>query len=110
VAIDPSGPIGSLLPELERAGLRIRLIDGKDAVRACAAILTAIVERAVSHRGEPELLAAVGGARRRSVGDGWKWSRKDSSVDISPLVAATYAHWLSIAYDAAPISPSLFLI
>ena len=48
-------------------------------------------------------MAAVGGASRRTVGDGWKWSRKDSTVDVSPLVAATYAHWMwlgrAVAYD-----------
>ena len=53
--------------------------------------------------GEPALMAAVGGASRRTVGDGWKWSRKDSTVDVSPLVAATYAHWMwlgrAVAYD-----------
>lgn len=108
--VDPSGPIGSLLPELERADVRFRLIDGKESVRACGAILTAIAEKSVRHRGEPELLAAVGGASRRSVGDGWKWSRKDSSVDISPLVAATYAHWLWVARAGVPITPTLHFI
>jgi hypothetical protein len=30
--------------------------------------------------------------KRRS-GDAWAWSRKNSSIDISPLVAVTLALW-----------------
>lgn len=108
--IDPAGPIGVLLPEFERAGLPIRLLDGKDAVRACGALVAGISDKTISHRGEPALLAAVGGASRRAVGDGWKWSRKDSTVDISPLVAATYAHWLWLTHEGAPISPDIFFV
>jgi hypothetical protein len=103
-AVDPAAPVAALLPDFERAGLPIHLVDGKDAVRACGALLAGIVERSVLHRGEPELLAAVGGASRRSVGDGWRWSRKDSSLDITPLVAATYAHWLWVSRVDSSVS------
>ena len=33
------------------------------------------------------------GATKRPLGDAWAWSRKNSTVDISPLVAATLALW-----------------
>ena len=97
--IDPAGPIGALIPDLERAGVPLLLMSGRDAVNACTAIEVAIREGDVKHRGEPELLNAVGGARRRKVGDGWKWTRTDSTVDISPLVAATYAHWGALSRE-----------
>ena len=108
--LDPAGPVGALLPEFEREGLPIHLLDGKDAVRACGALVAGITDKTLSHRGEPELLAAIGGASRRAVGDGWKWSRKDSTVDISPLVAATYAHWLWLSREGAPISPEIYFV
>ena len=41
--------------------------------------------------GVVELRDAVRGAKERPLGDAWAWSRKTSSVDISPLVAATLA-------------------
>lgn len=97
--VDPSGPVGALLPDFERAGVPIELIDGKESVRACGALLAALAAGSLHHRGEPELSAAVGGAAQRAVGDGWKWSRRSSAVDISPLCAATIAHWLSIQAD-----------
>lgn len=93
VVIDPAGPIGSLIPELERAEIPLLMLGGRDAVNACTGVEVAIRDGEVRHRGEPELLNAVGGARRRKVGDGWKWTRVDSTIDISPLVAATYAWW-----------------
>lgn len=108
--LDPAGPVGALLPEFERETLPVRLLDGKDTVRACGALIAGITDKTLSHRGEPELLAAIGGASRRAVGDGWKWSRKDSTVDISPLVAATYAHWLWLSREGQPISPDIYFV
>lgn len=109
-AVDPVGPVGGVLPELERAGLPLALVDGKESVRACGALVAAVADKSLSHRGEPEFLAAVGGSSRRSVGDGWKWSRKDSTVDISPLVAATLAHWLWLSRAGEPITPDIYFV
>lgn len=110
IAYDPDGPGASLLPKLsERVTALLVPVGGKDAARAVAAIAPAAKERAFRHRGEPEFTAAVAGARRRSVGDGHKWSRKDSTVDISPLVAATVGLW--VAGDSSPtITPGVWFV
>jgi CPA2 family monovalent cation:H+ antiporter-2 len=42
---------------------------------------------------------AVAAARRRFAGDGWRWSRRDSDGDISPLYAATVARHLLATED-----------
>ena len=48
----------------------------------------------ITHLAQPELAAALGGATTADTGDGGKvWARKDTSVDISPLVACTLAAW-----------------
>jgi hypothetical protein len=39
------------------------------------------------------LADAIRGAATRKLGDSWAWSRRNSSVDISPLVASTLALW-----------------
>jgi hypothetical protein len=36
---------------------------------------------------------ALRGAVQRPLGDAWGWSRKNSTVDITPLVAGTIATW-----------------
>jgi hypothetical protein len=43
------------------------------------------------HIGQTPLTAALAGSKRRTLGDAWAWQRRDQSVDVSPLVAATLA-------------------
>jgi hypothetical protein len=38
-------------------------------------------------------VTAIRGATTRPLGDAWAWSRKNSDVDITPLVSCTLAHW-----------------
>jgi hypothetical protein len=99
VGYDPNGPVAALVPEFEFAGIELEPIEGKDSVRATGALLRAVDDRLFRHRGEAEFDAAVIGARLRDVGDGQKWSRKDSTVDITPLVALTVAMWLAGLLD-----------
>ena len=98
VGLDPSGPAGALVPDFEKAKIEVVLLDSRESVQACGAFLAAVTEEDVSkrlvHRDEYALNAAVAGAKRRNIGDAWKWSRRDSMVDISPLVAATVARYL----------------
>jgi phage terminase large subunit-like protein len=93
VFIDPAGPAGSLLAELHRAGVDPETVGGKEHAQACGQFFDAVTEGRLRHLGTPELTAALDGAVKRSLGDAWAWSRKSSSVDISPLVAVTLALW-----------------
>lgn len=82
--LDPAGPEQQVsYRSLSAKGYRY-ICSTVGTLRACGALAAGITDKTFSHRGEPELLAAVGGASRRAVGDGWKWSRKDLTVDISP--------------------------
>lgn len=104
IGFDPTGPAGALLPDLEKAGFTVRgpknlhgplvVVDGREASQACENFLSTAVSRTLMHRDEGPLNSAVANAARRQVGDSWRWSRRDSTVDISPLVAATIAKWL----------------
>lgn len=94
VGVDTAGPAGSLLPALDAAGAEWVAVSGPKATQACGAFAAAVAERAMRHRAQQSLDDAVAGAKRRPVGDAWKWSRKDSTSDISPLVAATIARHL----------------
>lgn len=99
VVIDPKGPGGSLLRDIE--------IFDRDAVGqigpatpstdnlldACADLYKAIIERRLVHEDDPELTASVEGVVKRPVRDRWMWGRSQSSTDISPLEAATLAVW-----------------
>lgn len=93
VIVDPAGPVGSVIPDLEAAGVRVRMLSGSDTAAACGALVDSITTRRVRPRDADAFLSAVAGAQRRKSGDRWKWSRVSSEVDISPLVAATWAAW-----------------
>lgn len=95
IAVDPSGPIGALIPEMQTAGLDLTILDGKDAARAPVSLVRAVTEKTFRHGGESEFAAAVEGARWKEVGDGLRLSRKDSTVDITPMVAAAVALWVA---------------
>lgn len=95
----PSAPIASLVPDLERAGLRLVPVKSTDMPGACGGFYDAVVDRTVKVRRDPSMDEALAGATRRTTGDAWSWARR-GSVDISPLVAATVA--LRIAASPAP--------
>jgi hypothetical protein len=91
VIVDKRGPAAALIPHLERAGVRMVVVDTAGVLDACAGILDLVRERKIQHATYPELETAVGGAVRRLVGDRWAWGRKVSTADISTLEAATLA-------------------
>jgi hypothetical protein len=77
----------------------VRQLTTREAVQACGSFVTAIADdRAFvpDHPYKDLLDEAVRGAAQRHVLDGgWLWSRKRSTVDISPLYAVTFARWAS---------------
>jgi phage terminase large subunit-like protein len=92
VALDPAGPVGSLIVPLANAGIEPMLVSGREMAAACGAFFDGVMDKSVVHLGQPELSAAVDAGRKRRVGDdAWAWSRKDTASDISPLVAVTLA-------------------
>lgn len=90
---DGSGPAGSLLPELEAAGVVVHAVSPREHAQACGKLVDVVDQRRLRHLGTGELTAAVKGASTRPLGDAWAWSRKSSAVDISPLVGMTLAVW-----------------
>ena len=48
---------------------------------------------ALRHRGQPEVSEALRGAAKSDMTDAWRWSRKNSTVNITPLVGCTLAYW-----------------
>ena len=91
---DAYGPAGSMLPELEQRRIDVTTLSAKEVAQACGIFYDSVTDsQSLRHLGTSELDAAVNGAITRPLGDAWAWSRKTSSVDISPLVASTVALW-----------------
>jgi hypothetical protein len=90
---DDRGPVASLIPEIKLAGVEVETLNAQDHAQACGFLIDAVNRGTLVHRGQPELRAAIKGAATRPLGDAWAWSRKNSHVDISPLVSCTLALW-----------------
>jgi hypothetical protein len=93
LVVDPAGPAGSLLSELETAELDVVTVNAREYAQACGQLFDAVAQSTLRHQGDQRLDSAVLGAATRSLGDAWAWARKSTSVDISPLVAVTLALW-----------------
>jgi hypothetical protein len=98
VVIDKVGQAQSFIDELEAAGITVISPTTREFAAACGEFYSGIVPRRgndpdLVHLGQPPLTAAVAGCDKRDLADMWAWSRRSSSVDISPLVACTLAAW-----------------
>jgi hypothetical protein len=91
VAVDTSSPAASVLAELEAAGVRVAKFGPAKLAQACGAFIDAVTDRALRHHDDLPFGPALLAARQRTVGDGWAWSRRDSTSDITAIVAATLA-------------------
>lgn len=117
VVCDGSGPASSLLSDLLKALKdaellqtlhegELTLVNAREHAQACGMLYDAVDQDTLRHLGTPELAAAIKGAVKRDLAEAWAWSRKNSSIDISPLVAITLAHW-GLLTLAAPGTPQV---
>jgi hypothetical protein len=101
VFCDAAGPAGSLVEPLAQLCVEVATVSAQEHARACGMLFDAVEEATVRHLGTSELRSAIRGAAKRPLGDAWAWSRKSSSVNISPLVACTLALWGSSTVQPA---------
>lgn len=100
---DQASPAMSLVEDITQRGLIVRTTTTSELVQACGQLFDAVQQGTVHHLGDPEMEAAVRGAVKRNLGDAWAWSRKSSTVDITPLVGATLA-----AFGVQSSAPSVY--
>lgn len=95
IICDDYGASGTLIEPMRKAGVRkIETVNIKDYIKACGDFFD-MVHRSdsdsgpvVVHRNQKELHDAIAVAKKSMKGDtAWVLSRKDVTVDISPLVA-----------------------
>jgi hypothetical protein len=91
---DPRSPVVSMVGDLERKYVSLLPVTAQQFTAACGTFIDAIERELAEYPyPQPEVDAAIRGAGIRNVGDVWVWSRRNSDVDISPLVTATLALW-----------------
>jgi hypothetical protein len=106
IILDEGGPAGSLIGDIEKTGLTVTKMTMRQVANATGSFYDGVIQGSVKHKGQPQLDAAAYGAVKRPLVDAWAWGRQKSSVDITPLVAATLAHWgLSEHLDGGGLAP-----
>ena len=101
VVADPAGPAGAVVVALQAAGVSVRVTSSRDVQAGAAGFVSDLESGRIAVRPSPVLTLAAEAARARGVGDGaWTWTRRDTTTDISPIVAASLAVWgLSVEPD-----------
>lgn len=100
IVIDGRTGAGPLVTALRHRGVpQRRLVTPTTAqvIEAHAGLLEAVRTGALSHYGQTGLDDVVKAATKRAIGDkaagGWGWAPIGDDIDITPLDAATYAHF-----------------
>jgi hypothetical protein len=95
----------ALIPEIRALDMKVDESTAAEQAQAHAQFINAVNDATLRHLGTPELEAALRGAATTQREGGQAWSRKNSSVDICPLVALTHA--LSLAKQRCSLGEPL---
>jgi hypothetical protein len=99
--VDPSGPAGQAVTDLEAAGLDVLKVTAREACHAAGQLVTGVLGEPaegdrpgqpadIRHYGQPELDASVADAGKRHIGDVWRWDRRATSAPIEAVTLAGY--------------------
>ncbi len=91
LVLPPSSPAKAWKAELLEAGVELDELTPAEYAEACGAMQVAVADGGLRHGGQPELASAVAGLAAKATGDVETWSRRNSSANIAPFVAATCA-------------------
>lgn len=106
VILDPAGPVGSIIAELEEKGIVPVPVSARQMAQACGVFHDDTINDRMRHCDQEVLNTALKSATTRKLGDAWAWDRQESGGDICPLVAATLALWGYRAFGMdAPVDP-----
>jgi hypothetical protein len=107
VAFDQAGPVVDVADRAARGGVALEGLAARDYAAACERFLRGLEDGSLRYRPHPALDDAAGAAGKRAVGDAWAWGRRQTTISISALTAATCALW---AWDHAPAELGEFRI
>lgn len=100
--IHRTGPAGLFIDPLKERGVELVEVSSLELGHAVGQFLDAALNDGLRHWEDSRLDGALAGAALRESGDTRVWSRRNSRVDISPLVAVTVA----VGGVPAPVQPA----
>lgn len=96
VAVQKTGaPVSGMIGDLKREGVPVvEWGPGLELQSGCALFFDGICEHTIFHRPQPILDRAAASGVARRMGDAWVFDRRNSPVDVAPMVACAAAVWL----------------
>lgn len=100
VAVQAGGRAGDFGPELEQIGFKVVYFGSREIANATGQLEDDVTGGKLSHLDDPFLFDGLAGATKYQIGGdeersgGWGWLRKNSAVDITGIVAFSYANRL----------------
>ncbi|SKL36167.1 phage terminase, large subunit, putative [Mycobacteroides abscessus subsp. massiliense] len=96
VAVQAGAQAGAFGAELEQVGYKVYMLSPQEISAATAKFHDDIVSGQLTHLDDETLIAGLSGATKYPIGKiehgGWGWLRKGTSVDITGIVACSYAN------------------
>lgn len=96
VALQAGGQAGAFYAELEQVGYKVHMLTPQEIAAATAKFHDDIVGGQLTHLDDESLIQGLAGATKYPIGKiehgGWGWLRKGTSVDITGIVACSYAN------------------
>ncbi len=104
LAVQKTGaPVSGMMDDLKQAGIKVvEWGPGTEVAGGCSLLYDQITEHRIFHRPSASLDRAAASGVPRYVGEGWVFSRRDSPVDVSPLIACAAAAWLEHQHGVPP--------
>jgi hypothetical protein len=104
IVADGKGASTAITAELRRMGHVVDELGTSNVADAADALLAALLNDRVAIRSEPIMDAAAASAAKRQLGDGWAFTRRGSTGDVTPVVALSFGvQAASASTDARPI-------
>lgn len=107
VACDSAGQAPSLVPELERSKIDVRLLNSAEFASGCGLFFDGVEEGTLQHFGQEELREAIRSATTKALDKRFKWV-PIAGGDITPMVAVSagmIAWWLFQGGTKHPTMP-----
>jgi hypothetical protein len=90
--VDRRAAAGSLITQLETV-VRLETLQASDVAHACGQLFDAFRDDTLRHYAQGSLKAAIAAVDKRPLSESWAFDRRNAGIDISPLMAVTFAHW-----------------
>lgn len=92
VIVDTGGPAAAMHMILEQRGIEVIPFAARDVAISAACFYDHVRDGTIAHMNDYRLNDAIRAVTKRPIGERWAFTRK-GNVDISPLVAASFAVW-----------------